>query len=147
MKIDIEELAKNLPKAIEAGGGASPEWLTKTENIVKGINDMIAFYNKLQKGNNPAAQKEITEAPMSFSEARSLKKAEMAGKVEVMQPVANNEFKEILEGLVKATTTLEGMGYAKKSIGEVIVALPFTLTQVKDFLEKLYKSKYGVSNG
>lgn len=142
MKVDIKELAESLPKAIEAGGGASPEWLTKAENIVNGIKDMIKFYTQLQGKNNPGAQKEVAGVPMPFSEARALKKAEMAGKV-VTQPMASNEFKEILEGLVKATNTLEGMGHGDKPIGEVLMSLPFTLSQVKIFLEKLYKSKYG----
>lgn len=143
MKIGVEELTENLPKALKAGGGESPPWLTKAENIVNGIKDMIAFYERLSKQNNPGATKETPEASMPFSEARALKKAEMAGKAEVMQPVVGNEFKEILEGLIKAANTLEGIGHGKKPIGELIVALPFTLTQVKEFLEKLYQSKYG----
>jgi len=142
MKIGVKELAEQLPKAIEAAGGASPDWLTRAESIVKGVNDMLKFYTQLQGKNNPGAQKEIREAPMSFSEARALKKAEMAGKA-VTQPMASNEFKELLEGLVKAANTLEGMGNGDRPIGQVIMAAPFTVTQVKTFLEELYKSKYG----
>lgn len=142
MKIGVKELTETLPKAIEAGGGTSPEWLTKADNIVKGINDMIGFYKQLSAKNNPTQESEVKEPPMTFSEARRIKKAEMAGKVPG-QLVAGNEFKELLDGLVKASNTLEGMGHGDKAIGEVIMSLPFTLSQVKTFLEKLYKSKYG----
>ena len=135
MNIGIKELTENLPKAIEAAGGASPDWLTRAESIVNGIKDMIKFYNQLQDKNKPVAPKERTEATLSFSEARELKKAEMAGKA-VTQPMANNEFKDVLEGLVKAVNTLEGMGHGEKPIGQVIMAAPFTVAQVKAFLKE-----------
>jgi len=146
----IKELTENLPKALTAVGGVSPDWLTKLDSIVKGVNDMINFYNQLSKTPSPASLASNNSEKMTFSEAREAKKAEMAekkGKAVIVQPVAGNEFKEILDGLIKACKTLEGMGFKEKPIGQVILSLPVTLAQTKDFLEKLYKSKYGVSNG
>jgi len=147
MKVGMKELAGNIPEVLEAAaGGQAPEWLTKAENIVSGIKDMIEFYNRLQgkpgQENNPGAE----AAPkLGWSEARTLKKAEMTEKTGVVAPnlPQSNEFQELLTGLIKASTTLEGMGFKDRPIGQVIMELPFTLGQTKAFLEKLYKSKYG----
>lgn len=140
----IKELTTNLPKVAETIGGASPDWLTKLDSIVKGINDMIGFYNKINKGTPPANLEANNTPKMPFSEARKLKKAEMAGEkgTTVMQQ-PTNEFKEILEGLIKAANTLEKIGHGNRLIGELIAEAPFTVTQVKTFLDNLYKSKYG----
>ena len=150
MEISAADLAKTIPKVIEASaGGDSPEWLTKMQDIIKGINDMVGFYREIS-GKAPPANIVVDEShKMSFMEARELKKAEMAGakgqsaaNLPVAQPV-NNEFEELLAGLIKAMATLERMGGKEKPIGQVIMALPFTLGQSKDFLETLYESKYG----
>lgn len=145
MKVGVEELAKNLPKALEAAGGGSPEWLITAENIVKGINDMIGFYNQLSDKPGPGNSPGDDTPKLGWSEAREMKKAEMAGRQgrALPAPPQSNEFQEVLAGLIKATATLAGMGFKDKAIGQVIMELPFTLEQTKDFLEKLYKSKYG----
>jgi len=158
MKIGVDDLARNLPKAIEAGGGESPPWLDKMESIVKGINDMIGFYNQLS-GKPAQVNTPGNYTPkLSWSEAREIKKAEMTGRqgeldttpgkisqahAQSVHQAASNEFQELLSGLIKASTTLAGMGFKEKTIGQVIQELPFTLGQTKDFLEKLYQSKYG----
>jgi len=130
-----------------SGAPAAEGGLGQFENIVKGINQLFDNYWRLQ-GKTPPAQLATasnSEPKVPFSEARAAKKAEMAEKVKQPAniPAQGTEFQELLVGLIKTAQTLEQMGYGKKPIGQVIQELPFSLSQGREFLEQLYKTKYG----
>ena len=149
-KIDAKTLAENLPTIAKMGDAALPPWITKIEEIVKEINKMGELYLKM------SAQNPITTTPgdvvpktpknvLGFEEARLIKKAELAVKNPQKEVVImpNNEFKELLQGIIKSFDTLESLGFSPETpIGQVISSLPFTLNQSKVFIQRLLMEKY-----
>jgi len=147
MKVDVTKLSELVPKgAASPINNAVPDWMNKAENIIKGINEMAGFYRELT-GKAKAESPIIESEKIPFSEARLAKKIEMAGKKdrpkETIVMADNGEFKELLSGLIKAAKTLETMGAGNTPVGQVILELPVTLTKSREFLEKVYLTKYG----
>lgn len=127
------------PEAMRAmGGGQLPDWLKSIESIVKGINEMLGSYQQIS--HNTPRPIEPQREPIDFYQARELKKAEMS-----LRSGANssNEFKEILQILIKVGDSLDKMGHGEKTIGDALLSLPFTINQGREVLNKLYIVKYG----
>lgn len=148
MQIDAEKLAALIPKEVlkEAGSTGGLEWIKQIDGIIKGVNQMLTTYQEIS-GKKPVNVIENMGDKPNFSEARAAKKLEIAARgnnhQEGEKMPDNQEFKELIHGLIKACKTLEALKYGEKSIGEIVMSLPFTLTQSREFLEKLYKTKYG----
>lgn len=146
MKVDEKQLAQFAKDIAKTGGGDIPEWINKIESIVKNVNEMLGVYNQMSGKQSPPVQ-QVQQAPQvqqSFIEARAIKKAEMASKnPPKVEAKMSDDFKEILEGLIKACNTLDQLGYSEKTIGEAIMSLPINIGQAKAFLIKLYNKKYG----
>jgi len=149
VKINQELLVKAIPELLKAGGNDVPQAVTKIGQIVDGINQMLATYKEIAGKPVIAGYKVEDNKPpdiQGFAEARAIKKAEIAGKplpeTAKSEVLMSNEFKELLEGLIKTTKTLQGMGFGDKSIGQVLTELPFTVDQTAGFLSKLYSTKY-----
>lgn len=145
MKQDITKLIAALPKSANIPAEAVPAWLSKTESIVKGINEMLEVYQSITGKQPPPNPANVINVPekLSFSEARDIKKAEVSARRGTDIPPENTEFKELLAGILKTCRNAEAMGFGSNTLGEALMALPVTISQAREFIEKLYTTKYG----
>ncbi len=138
MKLDAKAVAKAAGKGADSGG------LGQIEGIIKGINTIFENYWRLQ-GKAPPVQAVAgadTQPKLGFGEAREKKKAEMAAGEKGGTMPDNTEFKDLLAGLIKAARTMEAMGNGETPIGQAILELPVSVSQTREFLERLFQSKY-----
>lgn len=124
-----------------------PSWLNKADDVIKGINQLFEHYYTLAGKKPPAKAAEgeaaAKEQPLSFSDARILKKAEMRENKLERGLVMPDMFKVLVVGLIKTCNTLEAMKLGDKKVGEAIYELPVTITQAKEFLGKIFTEHYG----
>ena len=147
-KVSLESLAKSIPRGNNPD--AAPDWLKTIDKVVSGVNDMLKTYTDIAGKNKPASviEHDASETPRSFHEARAEKKAEMSGKPAVLTSGERtekmpNEFKELLDGIIKTLQTYSGMGSGDKKIGEAVLELPVTVDQLTVFLVALRLKRYG----
>ena len=138
-----QAFADIMPQNTASPDAKLPDWTDKLDGIIKGINQMFDHYYQLT-GKTPSGPGQPSAGvPMSFSEAREIKKLEMAGKQPPKGSVSVDYFEEFLKGLIKSTDTLKALGFGDKAIGEVIYELPFSLDQANDFLKQLQQKHFG----
>lgn len=141
MKLDPKEIMT--AAGTTPGIGGIPPWMSKLDEIVKNVDGLFKTYAGIQGRNAPPSQLSPPAAVKpSFEEARMAKKYEQEGRIPAAGK-ATGEFMELLDGLIKTATTLEQMGNGKVPVGEAIMALPFTVEQAREFLQKLRKQRYG----
>lgn len=120
-----------------------PEWLTRIDEIAGNILKLMNEVKKFTPQNQPVKDTN-TRNYMSFDEARQEKKKELEMKRKTMPIKENNtdEIKELIGGIIKTLSSLRGMGFGEKTIGDAIISLPFTINQTSEFLQKYYDKKY-----
>jgi len=131
MDVKTTDLNKNLPAFPNSPVINNDDWLTRIDKIVGGINKLMESYKQIQ-GKTPEKQT-VMDTPLSFGEAREIKKLEMA------KPQGNtmqNEIKGLILSLVKACDTLETMGYGERKVGEAFCEMPVSVSQAKIWLQK-----------
>jgi len=154
MRTDLTALQATTPAANIAplGGGNQiviPDWISKINEIVKGINDLLAGYRELTGKppigvKNPVTQQHIIQdMPAPNSQPTAQWNHPSAGGSGGVSPTQPNEFQDILARLVQTCRTAESMGYGEKTLGEALNSLPITIRQAGEFLTKLYQQKYG----
>tara|TARA_Y100000310_G_scaffold58558_2_gene53871 strand:+ start:150 stop:587 length:438 start_codon:yes stop_codon:yes gene_type:complete len=135
VKVDEKGLASLVPS------GATPQPIppifTTIDGIIKGINEMLGTYMTMT-GKNPTTLiptgENIMENQTSFHDARAAKKAETTSSTTAEQPKTSDELKELLLYFIKTCSKLEAMGFGSKTVGEAVAEMPFTISQVKEFL-------------
>jgi len=143
-KITQSDLAKMLPSGAPVSDPL-PNWMAKTDEIVKGINELVKAYRQMTgkpdttpvaSGDNQSFLGAIAERKAQKGESNTTQK-----EVTVMPP--SNEFKELLIGMIKTAQTLESIGHGERPLGEVLMSLPISVTTAREYLEKLLHDKYG----
>tara|TARA_Y100000310_G_scaffold321026_1_gene378099 strand:- start:40 stop:480 length:441 start_codon:yes stop_codon:yes gene_type:complete len=137
VKITEQGLSNLVPNA--GSGQPIPPIFNTINEIIKGVNEMLSGYRELTgKPVIHTAATTTEKTAQNWAEARANQKTLAANKVVVKNEVImSDDFGDLLTGFINSLTKAEALGLGGATLAEALSALPFTVTQAKEFLIKV----------
>jgi len=112
VKKSLVDLSTYTPKVAQPTTEVN-KWITIINEVVKNIRVLVGEYKELRTAINPIQTKTMTNLPAPINKDKG-----------------GNSMADVKKITLLFLTALEKQGYGDKTIGEVLNAIPLTITQV-----------------
>ena len=143
--VNLDDITSQITEAGEtikkASGGQLPDGWDKALEVINGIKDLLAATQNIGQQNNRQPETMESASVKNFTPPAIPAGIKQNNIPDVKRP-QKDIMKEVFKGFNKSLATLEAVGYGNRKIGEVIMEAPFTVKQIHEKLDKIYRENY-----